>query len=96
LVPQAGAEERLSDEREKLLRLHNDEAVPLDLLQKDQDRIMRELEDVRDQLAAVSCALTAIEKKLNRALELARDCHVAYESATPEIRRLFNQAFFKK
>ena len=31
-----------------------------------------------------------------RALELAKDCHAAYVAADPNIRRLFNQAFFEK
>ena len=57
---------------------------------------MRELQDARNQLAAVSGSFDVIEKNLNRALELARDCHAAYESATPETRRLMNQAFFER
>ena len=87
---------RLSDEREKLLRLHYEEAIPLDLFRQDQERIMRELEDARSQLAAISCSFDVIEENLGKALELARNVRAAYEGATPEIRRLFNQAFFEK
>jgi hypothetical protein len=35
-----------------------------------------------------------IEANLARALDLARDCHAAYMAAGPQLRRLFNQAFF--
>ena len=88
--------QRLSDEREKLLRLHYAEAVPIDLFKHEQERITRELEDAREQLAAVSISFDAIEQNMNRALALARDCHAAYEGASPDIRRQFNQAFFDK
>jgi site-specific DNA recombinase len=87
---------QLSDEREKLLRLHYADAVPLDLFKQDQKRIMRELKDARDQLAAVSFQFDVIERNLRKALRLAEDCHAAYEEAAPEVRRLFNQAFFEK
>lgn len=38
----------------------------------------------------------AIERNLNRALELAKDCHAAVQAAGPEIRRQLDQAFFEK
>jgi site-specific DNA recombinase len=88
--------QRLSGEREKLLRLHYAEAVPIDLFKQEQERITRELENARKQLATVSIAFDAIEQNMNRALALAKDCHAAYVGASPEIRRQFNQAFFHK
>ena len=87
---------RLSDEREKLLRLHYAEAIPIDLFKQDQARIMRELGDARGQLASVSASFDVIERNLNQALDLAKDCHAAYEGTSSEIRRQFNQAFFEK
>jgi len=88
--------QRLTDERQKLLQLHYAEAVPVDLFKQEQQRITRELEHARGLLADVSLEFEAIEQNLNRALELARDCHAAYEAAGPNTRRLFNQAFFDK
>ena len=88
--------ERLSNERQKLLQLHYAEALPLELFKTEQERITRELGASRDQLAEVSLEFETIEQNLNRALELARDCHAAYKAANPAMRRLFNQAFFKK
>ena len=87
---------RLSREREQLLQLHYAEALPIDLFRQDQNRITAALENARTQLAAVSVAFDVIEQNVKRALELAEDCHAAYVSATPTIRRLFNQAFFVK
>ena len=88
--------QRLTDERQKLLQLHYAEAVPVDLFKQEQQRITRELEQARGLLADVSLEFEAIEQNLTRALELARDCHAAYEAAGPNTRRLFNQAFFEK
>jgi len=88
--------ERLTSERQKLLQLHYAEAVPVDLFKQEQERITRELKQAHGLLADVSIEFEAIEQNLSRALELARDCHAAYEAAGPNTRRLFNQAFFEK
>ncbi|MCE5254316.1 MAG: recombinase family protein [Actinomycetia bacterium] len=87
---------RLSKEREKLLRLHYEDALPADLFKQEMQRITRELEKARQQLEVVSVSYDAIEKNVERALDLARDCYSAYKDAGPETRRLFNQAFFEK
>ena len=87
---------RLSREREKLLHLHYADAVPLDLFKQEQSRLTCELENAREQLAGVEVTFDIIEQNMARALELAQDCHAAYLSADPTIRRLFNQAFFDK
>ena len=39
-------------------------------------------------------SIETIEHTVNRALEWARDCHGAYLSAKPTVRRQMNQAFF--
>ncbi len=88
--------ERLSRERVKLLQLHYADALPVDLFKQEQHRITAELENARAQLAAVCVAFDVIENNVNRALELAEDCHAAYVAATPAVRRLYNQAFFVK
>ncbi len=87
---------RLSKEREKLLQLHYADAVPADLFKQEAGRITRELEEARRQLAIVSVSFDTIEKNMERALKLARDCYTAYKDADDTTRRLFNQAFFDK
>ncbi|MHB9149797.1 MAG: recombinase family protein [Thermoleophilia bacterium] len=87
---------RLTDERKKLLNLHYADAVPVDLFKQEQQRITQELEQAHGRLAAVSLEFDAIEKNMNKALELARDCRAAYLMANTTVRRLFNQAFFEK
>ena len=88
--------QRLTNERQKLLQLHYADAVPVDLFKQEQQRITTGLDQARQQLADVSVEFDAIEQNLERALELARDCHAAYQDADDNTRRLFNQAFFER
>lgn len=88
--------QRLMDERQKLLQLHYAEAIPVELLKHEQERITVELDQARRLLANVSLEFDAIEQNLTRALELASDCHAAYADADENTRRLFNQAFFER
>ena len=88
--------QRLTNERQKLLQLHYADAIPLELFKQEQERITRGMNKARGQLADLSLEFETIEKNLTRALELARDCHAAYEAADENTRRLFNQAFFER
>ena len=87
---------RLSNEREKLLQLHYEDAIPVDLFKREMRRISQELEQARTQLAKLSGDFDEIERNTDRALDLAADCYSAYRDADPPTRRLFNQAFFQK
>jgi site-specific DNA recombinase len=86
----------LSAQRTKLLEAHYADAIPLDLLKLEQERISREVAEAERVLAARQVAFTEIEDTLEKALGLAADCQRAYREAGPQVRRLFNQAFFKK
>ena len=87
---------RLLDERAKLLQAHYAEAVPLDQLREEQQRIAKALAKINEHAAASEDEQALIEANLQRALKLASDCQAAYASAPAHIRKLFNQAFFKK
>lgn len=87
---------RLLAEREKLLQAHYAGAVPLDLLKQEQARIGSSLSRIDEYATASENEQALVEINLKRALELASDCQAAYESAPDHIRKLFNQAFFKK
>src|SRR5207244_13386732 len=51
---------------------------------------------INEHVAASDDQQALVETNLKRALDLATDCQAAYASAPPHIRKLFNQAFFKK
>ena len=86
----------LRAERKKLLDAHYADAVPLDLLKAEQDRIAHEVTAAEQRLAAVDVAFETVERNLACALSFASDWHHAYEAAGPTVRRQLNQAIFKR
>jgi hypothetical protein len=86
----------LRDERRELLDAHYADAVPLELLKSEQQRIARELDTAIGRLQAVDVEFDRAETNLAEALAFAADWHAAYLEATPVVRRQLNQAIFKK
>ena len=87
---------QLLDEQAKLLQAHYAEAVPLDLMKKEQKRIETELATIDDRLRATSLHFEEVEANLNQALGLAENWAAAYRDAGPTIRRQMTQAIFTK
>jgi DNA invertase Pin-like site-specific DNA recombinase len=102
----AGAEEELRDlgrerdklerQRDKLMQAHYEGAIPLELLKREQDRIASGLLEVTAKLEASNLHFDTIEANLRAALDLTENCGLAYKTAPDHVRRLFNQAFFKR
>jgi site-specific DNA recombinase len=86
----------LSNERQKLLQAYLSDAVPLDLLKSEQQRIDRELSDSQRLLDASEQAAGDVAKALDAALAFLLSCQEAYEVADPRVRRRMNQAFFER
>jgi DNA invertase Pin-like site-specific DNA recombinase len=86
----------LRAERKKLLDAHYADAVPLDLLKSEQERLTREIESAEGRLAEVEGDFRKAETNLQRALLRAGDCTAAYTEASGPLRRQFNLAFFKR
>jgi DNA invertase Pin-like site-specific DNA recombinase len=86
----------LNEEKEKLLRAHYADAVPLDLLKKEQTRIAGEIQAVERKLASADANFDNIKDLLERCLDLLANCHDAYLASPPSIRRMMNQAVFEK
>lgn len=86
----------LTDKRKKLLDAHYADAIPLDLLKIEQDRIASELTTAEERLAAVDIGFETVETNLARAIDFAVDWNGAYLAAGPTLRRQLNQAIFKK
>jgi hypothetical protein len=89
-------QQRLFTERDKLLQAHYAEAIPLDLLKTEQDRISGALSQISERLAATETSYNAIETNLIAALGFLEDNHSTYITARPQLRRLINQALFKR
>lgn len=88
--------ERLTKERARLLQAHYADAIPVDLLKTEQNRISRQLADIEARLAATNVEFEEIETCLRNALDYAVNCGKTYLRAGPHVRRLMNQAFFKR
>jgi site-specific DNA recombinase len=87
---------KLQDERQKLLQAHYADAITLDLLKREQDRITTAMAAVEGRLAAIAADFQTAETNLHRALDRAGDCQAAYREASDRMRRQFNLAFFKR
>ncbi len=87
---------KLEAERKKLLEAHYADAVPLDLLKSEQDRLTTGIANAEGQLAEIEADFKVAEANLERALTRAGDCEAAYREATPTMRRQFNLAFFRR
>ncbi len=86
----------LEDERRKLLHAHLGGAVPLDLLKEEQNRLERELHDIKRTLASYKADSSDIRHHLTQALDLLEDCHRLYTAAPPHLRKQLNQVFFNR
>jgi site-specific DNA recombinase len=83
---------KLANERQKLLHAFYANAIPLELLKAEQDRISRREQAARSELDVTEQDLAGWRDILSRAIRLAGNCHAAYVKARPSIRRRFNEA----
>ena len=89
-------QQRLYAERDKLLQAHYAEAIPLDLLKSEQDRIRTSLSQITQRLDRTEIQYNACETNLVACLKFLEDAHATYLSADAILRRQMNQALFKR
>ena len=87
---------RLLRERERLLQAYYADAIQLDLLKSEQERIADQLDYIKDRLGAAEKQEAVIDFNLGRALQLATNVYEIYKRSDQVQKRLLNQAFFKK
>ena len=87
---------RLEDEQKKLLDAHYANAVPLNLMKSEQERIARELRNIEKAMAATTMEFEAVEQNLKRAVAYASNWEQAYLAAGSTIRRQMNQSIFQR
>jgi site-specific DNA recombinase len=85
----------LNEERLKLLNAHYMDAIPMELLKVEQDRITRELHESGQQLQAAEMSIERIEQLVRRSMVFLKNCYETYVMASPAIRRQLNQAMFE-
>ena len=87
---------RLERERDKLLQAHYADAIPLDVLKREQSRISRELRGVERQMTGLEGEMTERQALVAQALDIAQHMAAAYRQAPEHIRRMLNQVLFDK
>jgi site-specific DNA recombinase len=87
---------QLEGERKKLLEAHYADAVPLDLLKSEQDRLTSEIANAEGRLTSIEGDFVAAEANLERVLTRVGDCASVYGGASGTARRQFNLAFFTR
>ncbi|MFN2609743.1 MAG: recombinase family protein [Actinomycetota bacterium] len=85
----------LAEEREKLLRAYYSNAIPMELLKKDQERISSQEASAKSGLEVTEADLEGWQEVLRLAIRLAGNCYDAYLKARPKVRRRFNEAVLK-
>ncbi len=86
---------QLANEREKLLRAYYTDAIDVQTLKREQARINAEVAEAESQLATDGEKLRQATKIIDLALDLAKTCAASYRKAKPEVRKMWNRAFFR-
>lgn len=86
---------QLAREREKLLRAYYADAIDVQILKREQARINAEVAEAEAQLATDGEKLTQAKQIIELALDLAKNCARSYRKARPEVRKMWNRAFFQ-
>lgn len=87
---------KLKSEEAKLLQAHYAEAVSLELLKSEQQRISKTLTDIETRLNRLTANIGAMRDGLMQVLDLVEDCGQTYKLAGEHEKRLMNQAVFEK
>jgi Recombinase zinc beta ribbon domain len=86
----------LTSERKAVLQAHYANAMPLDLLKEEMDRLTRDMAAAKRIIKDASKTVDELEGTLQAALAVAGDCHQRYSLAPPHLRRQINQGFFTR
>lgn len=86
----------LQNEQLKLIEMRYADAIPIELLKSEQERIARDLAGAQQVIDRCSTEIDAVLKVVEEALLLCANAHRLYLSATPDVRRQLNQAVFNR
>ena len=96
LLEAAREKDKLERQRKKLLEAHYNDAIPLDLLKSEQQKIAKQLATIDHQTKAYDYTFTTIIERLDDAIELITDCGMTYRLANDKMKKLMNQAIFER
>ncbi len=96
LERQEARKKHLHDQQLKLMEARYADAIPLDVLKSEQERITRELAGAQQAIDRCSTQIEAVVQVVEEALLLCVNAHRLYLSAPPAVRRQLNQAVFTR
>jgi site-specific DNA recombinase len=79
----------------RLVPWRNADAIDVAILKREQARINAEVAGAESQLASDGEKLAQAKQIIDLALDLAKDCATSYRKAKPEVRKMWNRAFFR-
>ena len=86
---------KLEAERRNLLQAYMAEAVPIDLLKEEQNRITRELAQAGGELANSEVDWETVSQRVSAAMKLVSQLHDVYLGASDATRKRINQAVWE-
>ena len=91
-----GQKAKLENKRKKLLEAHYSDAIPLDLLKSEQQKIAKELAAIEHELKMHDMTFEQVKNNLRLTLDIVENCGDAYRNANDTVKKLMNQAIFNK
>ena len=88
--------DKLDAERLKLVQAHYADAIPLDLLKAEQDRIRTSLDAITNRLDGLATTYRDAHDGLDQLLGVLTDLGDLYARCEPTERRMLNRALFKR
>ncbi len=88
--------DKLEAERLKLVQAHYADAIPLDLLKSEQDRIRTSLDAITNRLDSLATTYTSARGGLDQIIGILTDLGDLYSKCEPSERRILNRALFKR
>ncbi len=88
--------DELEAEQLRLLRAYHADAIPMNLMKKEQARLVAELDQISSRLEQNHSEYAAITDTLDKSLEVLDDIAGLYARCDDVTRRMCNQAFFEK
>ena len=92
----ASQREKLKTEQAKLLQAHYADAIPLELMKQEQQRITRQISAIDKEIAGYTANRQQVEDHLAQALDLLEDCHKLYQHAPAHLKKMLNNVFFER
>ncbi len=87
---------QIQRKQKKLLEAHYNDAIPVELLREEQQRLEAEHLSVTRSLDAQMQDLKEMDRLITLALDIVEDLSRSYQAAPPHIRRMLNQLIFER